>query len=81
MAVRVGTYLGTTAFSFWRPDRQELHRKRVDWYRADWIQGSPRPEPGIFQAARFAHPAEVERLLTFKEDRQILAASLQLSAG
>jgi len=73
----IGEYLGTTSYIY-SGSRQLEHRKRVDWFIATWRAREPRPEPGFFQEARWAEPGEAAKLLTFEEDRDILAQSLKL---
>jgi 8-oxo-dGTP pyrophosphatase MutT (NUDIX family) len=78
--IDLGPLVGTTSYTFVRPDGHAEHRKRVDWFLGAWLQGEPRPEPVIFRRASFVPPAEAETLLTFEEDRGILQQSLELRA-
>lgn len=78
VTVRIGPYLGTTSYRFQSAEGRQEHRKRVDWFRAEWIEGDPRPEQGQFQEARFLQPALALRLLTYEGDRDVLSSALSL---
>jgi diadenosine hexaphosphate hydrolase (ATP-forming) len=72
----IGQFVGTTSYTFWSGAGRREQRKRVDWFAGTWRSGDPRPEPGIFERARFVPISEAARLLTFADDRDILAQSL-----
>jgi len=72
----IGEPVGATAYTFRQSDGRHEHRKRVYWFRAEWIEGTPAPEDGLFDEACFVAPEQAARLLTFKEDREILVQSI-----
>ncbi|MHB8618414.1 MAG: NUDIX hydrolase [Chloroflexota bacterium] len=74
---RIGDFLGSTAYTFLSGSRELEHRKTVEWFTGQWLDGDPKPEEGLFEEARFVNPDEAAELLTFEEDRDILNQSLK----
>ena len=69
LEVAIDDDLGSTQYDFRSPDGQE-HRKRVEWFVGHVVGGSLALEPQ-FREARFLAPAEAERLLTHRSDREL----------
>jgi diadenosine hexaphosphate hydrolase (ATP-forming) len=71
--------LGTTSYWVRLPSGQRAH-KMVHWFLMEHVAGEPRPEP-FFPEASFVPAREALALLSFPQDRELLARALERRAG